>query len=285
MALGLRRSSTPIQAFRAAALALMGTLAAGTAWGQAAGGGSPRVAVWENLQAATNSEGQTYLSDTSVALALSQRVTLSAGLPIYDVPGGAGLGDIYARLNVARPMSWATLGLQFTATAPTGNTSLGLSTGRFTGDFTGRLSRWLGPLHPFVAAGIANTVPETLYYLRQYTSLGLVGHVEAGSGLWLTPTVSVGASGYDILPSGQQKIFSHGQNGATTGKGPAFLRAGETVGGADLARDDGVNAWAAWRPQQGLALELSYSHSARYALNTVAISLGYNLANLFGSSH
>lgn len=104
---------------------------------------------------------------------------------------------------------------------------------------------------------------------------------------------SVGASAYDILPSGQQTIFSKvaGQQSSSRSSSPSHGRVFEnnqqTKGSADIARDNGYSAWVDASPAAYLDLELGYTHSVHYALNMISFSVGVNLGHLArkGPSH
>ena len=67
-----------------------------------------------------------------------------------------------------------------------------------------------GLVTPFFEVGLANSVPDTRFLHRPYTSLGKLAHFEGGSELDLGDKFSVSASGYYILPWGPQQSLEPG---------------------------------------------------------------------------
>src|SRR5437773_615429 len=66
-------------------------------------------------------------------------------------------------------------------TAPTGDKARGFTTGRATADWTNRFSHKMDSFTPFGSAGLANTVSDTKFFVRPFTSLGMVVHFEGGA--------------------------------------------------------------------------------------------------------
>jgi hypothetical protein len=233
--------------------------------------------------------------DSSVGYNFNQHFDADLGLPIYFVhssgsttSGGStsntGLGNLHLdlRLKFKNPIVNYTSVL--TGYAPTGNTSKGLSTGRATFDWNNHLDHTFGQVTPFVEAGVANTVADTLLFNRPFTTLGFLTHYQAGASVDFLELFSVGASAYDILPSGQQTVFSklvQGSSGSNpSGHGPVFVNNHETKGSSDIARDNGFSAWVAASPSKYTDLQLGYTRSVHYALNTVSFGVGFNLGAL-----
>jgi hypothetical protein len=83
------------------------------------------------------------------------------------------------------------------------------------------------------------------------TSLLLLRAPQGGASFDLWKFVSVGASAYDILPSGQQTVFSKvvGKSGSTgnSSHGRVFETSQQTTGSAAIAKDNGYSAWIAFR--------------------------------------
>lgn len=241
----------------------------------------------------SNSEGQVYKLDSSVGYNFSKHFGMDLGVPIYFVrassstTGGStsnnGMGNPYVDMRLKFNNPAVNFGSVLTGYAPTADTKKGLSTGRGTFDWTNRFDRSFAKLTPFAEVGIANTITDSQFFIRPFTSLGFNAHFQAGTSLDLWKFFSVGASAYDILPSGQQTIFSKvvgQQSGAVPSHGRVFENNQQTTGSADIARDDGYSAWIDARPAAYLALELGYTHSVHYALNTVWFSVGVNLGHL-----
>ena len=132
----------------------------------------------------------------------------------------------------------------------------------------------------YLLARAADTVADTRLFLRPFTALGFNTHVQGGANYDLWKFLSVGASGYAILPSGQQTIFSKVVNGSSSGHGHAFENNQQTSGSADLARDHGFSAWVDANPAPYLDLELGYTRSVNYDLNAVSFGIGINVGYL-----
>jgi hypothetical protein len=52
------------------------------------------------------------------------------------------------------------------------------------------------------------------------------------------------------------------------------------VGSADIARDNGFSTWIGASPSKYLDLELGYTRSVHYDLNTVSFEIGVNVGRL-----
>src|SRR5262249_13019230 len=135
-----------------------------------------------------------------------------------------------------------TSNLEFTA--PTGDRSRGFSTGRVTADWTNTFSTKVSSLTPFGSIGIANTVSDTAFFVRPFTSLGRVGHFEGSATYDLLPAVRVGVSAYAVQGSGQQRIISKIKRdtttttaGTSTTKNRVFDNQAETLAEASAVND------------------------------------------------
>jgi hypothetical protein len=141
-----------------------------------------------------------------------------------------------------------------------------------------------------VDAGVANTIMDTRFFQRPFTSYGTLAHFEAGTDIDLSHSFSLTLSGYDIAPWGTQTIISRvvtaGSAGNPTGikHGRAFEGSHVTTGTASIASDDGYTAGLNFSPRPYLDLDLGYTRSVHYALNTVSFGVGVNLSSLFGKA-
>ena len=148
---------------------------------------------------------------------------------------------------------------------------------------------------PYANLGIANTIADTPFFVRPFSSNGLIGHVESGATLSLGPALYIGASAYSVLPSGKQTIVSkivevhtepqpartppansrgHGVGLTKPQPDRVFETTREVVGTADLASDHGFSSWIGIEPFRRFDFTLGYSRSQRYALNTVFWGVG-----------
>ncbi len=240
-----------------------------------------------------NSSGRVLKLDTSIGYNFSNHVSFDLGAPIYFVTSSStntgvqnsnsGMGNPYLdfRLTFKNPV----LSYRSTATAfvPVADVKTGFSTGRLTADWTNRFEHSFSSLTPFAEIGIGNTIRDSRFFDRPFTTLGFNAHFEGGASLALSQHVDIGASGYAIVPSGQQRIYSkllRANTGGNMGHGRVFDTTTETVGTADIARDHGFSAWIAASPNTYLDFELGYTRSIQYDLNTVSFGMGVNIGRL-----
>jgi hypothetical protein len=240
-----------------------------------------------------NSDGEIYELNANVGYDFNSHFGLAVGAPFYFIRPSAstgtnsasGIGDPYAVLRLTYPNSLVNFASALSAAAPLGNSKEGLSTGRATFDWTSRIDHSISRLTPFVEAGIANTTPDSSLFLRPYTTFGFNTHFRGGASYDVWRFVSVGASGYDILPSGQQTVFSRvtpAQAGGGTGQhGPPFLNNQQTTGSSSIAHDDGFSAWVDAYPQRTVDLQLGFTRSFAYDLSSVSFNIGINLRQLY----
>jgi hypothetical protein len=229
----------------------------------------------------------------------------TAGVPVYFVrfPEGeledtsgskTGIGNVYMNLRAMAEVSGFYFSSSVRAAAPTGDEEEGFSTGRMTVDWNNYFEYDAGFLAPFASVGLANSVSDTHFFAQPYSSLGIVGQLEGG--LLLNPAwwIGFGGSGYAVVPSGEQKIYSRVYRSAMMDSGTGAADAQRrrrgmleesfyTVGDADLVRDRGFSAWLDIYAIRDLNLEAGYSRSVTYAWNTIFFSARYDLTGLFGT--
>ena len=212
--------------------------------------------------------------------------------------GNAFLGFRYSVQNDALNYS-STLEL----TAPTGDKSHGFSTGRVTADWSNRFSHRFDSFTPFGSAGVANTISDTAFFMRPFTSLGLVGHFEGGGTYDITRYVQVSGSAYAVRASGDQKIFSKvvkrqsnissttlgtsgrgtgtsgiaGTSGTSDTKNRVFDTQAESIVPSEIANDHGVSAWFGVSPSSAVDFHAGYSRSIHYDFNTFFFGVGFHL--------
>jgi hypothetical protein len=282
------------------AAALIVTLCEITA-GQAApaqsGGDEKGFTSYIELGGSSNSDGQVYKLDPSVGYNFSQHFGADLGIPFYFVRASSttagttstnGIGNPYVDVRVKFLNPLLNFGSILTGYAPAGDSRKGLSTGRGTYDWTNHFDRSFSSLTPFAEIGIANTVTDSLLFVRPFTTFGFNTHFEGGARYSVWKIFSVGASGYDIIPSGQQTVFSKvnpGSSNAASSHKPVFLNNQQTTGAADIARDDGFSTWVEAHPGGVVDLELGFTRSMNYDLNSVSFGIGLDLGRLYRKSH
>ena len=193
-----------------------------------------------------------------------------------------GIGNVYTDLRLTLRDHAVNFISTLTGAAPTGDSGKGFSTGRATFDWSNHFDRGFGRLTPFGVLGFSNTVADTPYFVRPFTTLGFNTHLQGGTAYTLWRWVDFNASGYAVLPSGQQKVFSklvNKQSTAAAGKGAhnrGFETAPEQTGTAVVARDEGFNISLTASPSPFFDLTIGYTRSIHYALNTVSYGVGFN---------
>jgi hypothetical protein len=261
---------------------------------------------YEALQGDSNSDGQALVLGSSMTYRFHSNFSVSAGVPIYFVRRPAsltgsttsswddGVGDVFGVVRAVWRSSILNYGTALTGTAPTGSTQKGLSTGHATFDWDNRIDHRFGRLIPFADAGLANSVTDTSYFVRPFTTYGDLAHFEGGANVDLSHSLDLKLSAYDIVPWNNQTIISRVVPGNAVGnilgnlapglQKRVFQTAHETTGGASLTQDHGFIAVLGAHPRPYLDLALGYTRSVGYALNTVSFGVGVNLSELFGKS-
>jgi hypothetical protein len=252
-----------------------------------------------------NDPGWMFKLDTTAGYRLNSHFEIIAGLPVYfvQVPddsldGGSslksGIGNVYVDFRLMTERSGFYFGSSLRGTAPTGNEEEGFSTGRVTFDWSNYFEYNIGEWTPFGSAGIANSISDTHFFTRPFTSLGIVGQFEGG--LLYDPAgwIGFGGSGYAVVPSGEQKIYSRllrsrmAQPDSMPSDGSDTIRRQRrafedtyyTVGDADIARDHGLSGWIDIYPFPDVALEFGYSRSVSYEYNTIFFFARFDLAGM-----
>jgi hypothetical protein len=257
--------------------------------------------VYESFAGDTNADGQVMALTSSVTYYFADHLSARAGLPIYfdratsaisptttsaaPTTFSSGIGDIFLTVRAGWKEHIINYSASLTGTLPTGDSSQGFSTGHFTFDWSNRLDRTLSRLTPFIDVGLANSVMDTPYFLRPFATLGPLAHFEGGAGFALSHAVNVTVTAYDVAPWGTQTLISRvvaagspANPGSTHGR--AFENAHQTTGTASLTHDDGVSASLMVSPNSFLDLNVGYTRSAQYALDTVSFGIGVNVTAL-----
>src|SRR5215831_2734525 len=223
---------------------------------------------FETFQGTVNSEGSLLKLDSAVGYDFNKHFGVFAGVPLYfahvstsstttgttSSSSSSGLGNVYLGFVGRAPNPTVDYSTAVTLSAPTGSTRKGLSSGRAGIDWTNRFEHSFDNLTPFFEGGLANTVPDSAFFTRPFTSLGAISHLEEGGEYDLIRHFSIGASAYQIVPFGNQKIFSKLVNRGQGGRGPGThgrtFEASATASGNGLTRENGFNTWMAFEPSQ-----------------------------------
>jgi hypothetical protein len=260
---------------------------------------------YENFRGMVNSFGSLLKLDSTLGYDFNQHVGVFAGVPLYfasdssGTPGqtrvrDAGAGDVYFGVEAYAPGRAINYSTTLTVSAPTGNVGKGFSPGKPTIDWNNRFRHRFGRFTPFVAAGLGNTVPDSELVTRNFISLGRVAHFEEGTEFQVVHRVYLGSSAYQIVPFGNQQVFNRfdtavphdGKEGPGPAGGPAPNQpppgdiGQPSASGNDLTREHGFDAWLGFEPTHVLRLELGYSRSVTFALNSFSFNVGLNIGKL-----
>ncbi len=261
-----------------------------------------------------SSLGWTTEFDSTAGYDFNKHLNLSAGVPIYLVQptqqtsgtttttnsSYGALGDAFVNLNynVSGALDYAGT---VTGTAPTGDTTHGISSGRATFGWNNHVEHEISRFTPFAEAGIANsnTTLERIHglgtgfgkhgLLSNYTSQGGITRLSGGSSIDLFHSLTFAASAYDELPFGNQTVYSRSiAHGATAGmvntktNGKPFQLAAVTSGTSSIAQDDGFETVLSANPTSRVEIAVSYQRSVHNALNTVAFTTSYRFGHVAG---
>ena len=278
-------------------LFLTATMVAGAQTSPNPAGQEKGFVFYEDFEGSSNADGQVMTLGSSATYRFSQHFSAGIGIPVYfdratSPTGGTvssnGIGNAFVMLHAGWKQPLVNYATSLMGTTPTGDTKKGLSTGHATFDWDNRLDRDFGIFTPFVDAGVANSITDTRFFHRPFTSYGNLAHFEGGTDVDLSHSLSLTLSAYDIAPWGTQTLTSRLVAGGTAGNpgsvkhGRIFENTHQTTGTAALARDNGYTAALSYSPRPYLDLAAGYTRSVDFALNTVSFGIGVNLSSLFG---
>jgi hypothetical protein len=259
----------------------------------------------ESIQATVNSDQKLFKLDSTVGWDFNKHFGVFGGVPVYfvEIPSfttttgtttttspsstNNGIGNVYLGLAFRAPNPALDYASTITAGAPTGDTKKGLSSGRATIDWDNRFEHSFSRLTPFFEGGFGNTVPDSKLVTRAFTSLGFVTHLEEGAEFEVLKHVSVGGSGYQIVPGGNQKIYSKlvakGGTAKGSGKSGRVFETSATASGNGLTRENGFNTWVGFEAARIWRIELGYTRSTTFDLGGFAFNVSMNVGKLLRS--
>ena len=244
---------------------------------------------FESFQGTINSDNRVFKIDSNLGWDFNKHFGVFAGVPVYfaSVPASttttgttttstasstnSGIGNVYLGFILKAPNPKLDYASAVTVSAPTGSTSNGFSTGHVGVDWTNRFEHSFDRLTPFFEGGLSNTVPDSAFLARPFTSQGTISHLEEGVEYQLVKHFYAGGSGYQIVPFGSQKVFSK-ISGQGKGKNPFDSATVST--GNDLTRENGFNTWVAIEPSSIVRVEIGYTRSMTFDLSSVASICG-----------
>jgi hypothetical protein len=257
----------------------------------------------EAFQGTVNSDQRLLKLDSALGWDFNSHFSTFAGLPVYfdhltststattasSNPSHNGIGNAYLGLALQEPNRTLSYASALTVAAPTGDTKKGLSTGRATVDWDNHLQHAFHRFTPFFDGGLGNTVPDTALITRPFTSLGFVTHLQEGGGYLLSPHFAINASAYEIVPFGNQKVFSKlvapGQAARGSGAHGRVFDVVPEASGNGLTRENGFSTWASFELSKIWAVDLGYTRSVTFDLNSFAFNLRMNVGRLLRSGN
>jgi hypothetical protein len=238
---------------------------------------------YERFEGSVNSLGAVTRLDSTVGYNIDSHFSVAGGIPVYFVAASHsatavngthsfnGIGNAYGEFSLTLENPAVDFMSTITATAPTGDETLGLSTGKVTIDWSNSFERTFSRLTPFGEIGFANAVSDTAFFIRPYETFGSIAHWQGGARYRLTNAVSAAGAVYGVEPLGKQTLVSR----LSTLFGP-----GNIDTGSDLSRDHGFSAWAQITPASHLDFYGGYTHSTKYALDSVFFGVGVSLGKV-----
>ena len=241
-----------------------------------------------------SSVGWTTELDSAVGYDFNRAFSVDAGVPLYLVSAASkttstgstvkqhynSLGDAYLGLSLHPQFDSYAFSVGLVGTAPTGSRKNGISTGRATATVNGRVETDISRLTPFAEATFGNSLSATKRYLRPFTTLGAVSTWTGGTSIDLTKKLSFEASAFDVLPFGDQKIYSHASGQSNSKRKRVFEQASLTSGSASIAKDHGFSGDFSVSPTKRLSVDLGYTRSIAYALDTYSGGVSFRFGHI-----
>jgi len=211
-----------------------------------------------------------FVQNQSPTASSSERLVLDIGDSGDTLIGLHGVFRPHGLLDIA------TVSL----TAPTGNRSNGLGTGRVTFDASNHLERFFGnkSLHLDLGMGDSSAVANSLL-MRDYNTLGALAHFEAGASVWMRRYGFLQASAYEQLPMGSQKIYQ------LVPSWPGSSSSSQTTQvliSNGLSEDNGLTASFGIPLNSHLLFNGYYNRSLRQSQDTVSLGMTYVIRQLPG---
>lgn len=264
-------------------------------------GFSPGWTLGARFEGSKSGGGGVYDIATALGYNFSSHFGMDGGVPFYFVstptasqqanPGavsGVGMGNAYVDLLLNYPNPSLNYSSGIHLTAPIATTKKGFSTGHATWNYSNHFDHAFGDWSPFVDLGVGNTILDTRFFTRPFTSFGynaaLTGGLEYDKGPF-----SLQGGAYDVAPWGNQTVYSRvfrcGAAASCSAAGASHNRRGftssnVTTGSADLVRDNGYEAGIDFKPAYYLDFEFDYSRSVPLHLNSYSLGMGVNLSRM-----
>src|SRR5215471_603201 len=200
------------------------------------------------------------------------------------------LGDLYLDLKFSAPDSWIGYKATIAGTAPTGDTSSGISTGRPTFDLNNHMEHTWGFFTPLADFGFGDSSALVDRKVkRPYTTLGPLSHYKAGADFAFLKAFDFETAGYEDLPVGNQKVYSHLFRKLKT---PITLPSGKVKRyrsvrvdtGDGILEDNGLTNTLTISLGKHVDLSGIYQRSLRQSLDTVQFGVDFHFGKSSGKT-
>jgi hypothetical protein len=264
----------------------------------------------ERFQGTSNDAGLVLKANSTLGYSFSRHVQFYSGLPVYFTRESSsnsttgttnfvnGIGNAFTGLLISASNDSLKYSSDLVLTAPTGDRASGFSTGHATVDWTNTFSHPRPAFTPYASVGLANTVSDTAFFVRPFTTNGAVAHFEGGGLFKIARHLQAGASAYGVTATGQQEIVSKvlgkslksGTSSTATktatvstatgnGHNNVFETTPQTVTTADAADDHGFSTWLLLKPDSVTDFQFGYSHSMAYQLDSLFFGVGFRVGH------
>lgn len=213
-----------------------------------------------------------YSGDVSASMYLHRRVLQTTSNPIQqqlvieNVNAGDTLLGFHATYMPGSFIDTASVYLS----APTGDRTAGLGTGKVSYDFNNHLERYINNLGFLLDLGAGNSSNLANDLLnKNYSSVGGLGEFQTGAILWLPKNSYFEAIAYEQLPFGSQTVFS--------GDGEHERFPQPIVTGTGFAEDNGFVTFTGIRLAEHFTLSGYYNRSLRRQTDTVSFGIAWVL--------
>jgi len=258
------------------------------------------------FEGSSSSDGSIFDLGTGAGYNFSHRFGIDLGIPYFFVGApasikgknpqavsGNGFGDLGANIRFFDPGKSTNFASTIHLGAPSGDKNKGFSTGHATWNWSNHIEHGWENFTPYIDASVGNTVADTHRFRRPFMTFGYNAAFEAGTEVDAGP-LSLSASAYDVAPWGAQTVVSRvfrcssGGNCSSAGKTKNrknYLNSSVSSGDASLARDNGFNASAEFKPKslKNIDLEADYSRSVPLRLNTFSFGISLDIAGALRS--
>lgn len=214
-----------------------------------------------------------YSADASLSIypyRLVQKQASAGEPPQGLVPDLGDLGDTFIGLHASFNPRIFQNTVTASFTAPTGDRSAGLGTGKVTFDFSNYMERKFKQTGFLVDFGAGNS--SGLFnnmVTNDYTSLGPLAHFQEGVIVWLPDRIYIQSVAYEQIPIGNQTLYAN--------PGPPGWPTRTVVSGNEVGQDNGITTALGIPLTEHITLSSYYNRSLRQNLDTVSVGVTYVL--------